>query len=166
MTNSADPDQLAISWLLQKPTYLDLHYFLTQGMSCLAREGLRGIDTLVWFPTIFYKGDNLCDFRCAIPQTNPFLKGSTLNGKNLLPRGVELPRAVDPFSEGRQNNFAVLRVFVYKYLGSVKEKVPSNMRKMWGFTSSCICAKSHLGSCSLMKHSIVSNDSVCGQRRP
>ena len=36
MTNSADPDQL----LLQKPTDLDLHCLLRQGMSCLAREGL------------------------------------------------------------------------------------------------------------------------------
>ena len=32
MTNSADPDQ--------KPTDLDLHCWLRQGMSCLAREGL------------------------------------------------------------------------------------------------------------------------------
>ena len=32
MTNSADPDQ--------KPTDLDLHCLLRQGMSCLAREGL------------------------------------------------------------------------------------------------------------------------------
>ena len=43
MTNSADPDQLAsfqISWLLKKPTDLDLHCFQRQGMSCSAREGL------------------------------------------------------------------------------------------------------------------------------
>ena len=60
MTNSADPDQLAsseanrsgstlfakqtqqiqISWLLQKPTDLDLHCLLRQGMLCSAREGL------------------------------------------------------------------------------------------------------------------------------
>ena len=33
MTNSADPDQ--------KPTDLDLHCLLRQGMSCSAREGLR-----------------------------------------------------------------------------------------------------------------------------
>ena len=37
MTNSADPDQLAS---LQKPTDLDLHSLLRQGMSCSAREGL------------------------------------------------------------------------------------------------------------------------------
>ena len=37
MTNSADPDQL----LLQKPTDLDLHCLLRQGMSCSAREGLN-----------------------------------------------------------------------------------------------------------------------------
>ena len=40
MTNSADPDQLASSWLLQKPTDLDLHCLLRQGMSCSARDGL------------------------------------------------------------------------------------------------------------------------------
>ena len=33
--------QIQISWLLQKPTDLDLHCLLRQGMSCLAREGLR-----------------------------------------------------------------------------------------------------------------------------
>ena len=32
--------QIQISWLLQKPTDLDLHCLLRQGMSCLAREGL------------------------------------------------------------------------------------------------------------------------------
>ena len=43
MKNSADPDQLAssqISKLLQKPTDLDLHFFLRKGMWCLASEGL------------------------------------------------------------------------------------------------------------------------------
>ena len=35
MTNSADPDQLASeSWLLKKPTDLDLH--------CLQRKGISG----------------------------------------------------------------------------------------------------------------------------
>ena len=32
--------QIQISWLLQKPTDLDLHCLLRQGMSCSAREGL------------------------------------------------------------------------------------------------------------------------------
>ena len=36
MTNRADPDQLAS----EKPTDLDLHCLLRQGMSYLAREGL------------------------------------------------------------------------------------------------------------------------------
>ena len=36
MTNSADPDQLA----LKKPTDLDLHCLLRQDMLCSAREGL------------------------------------------------------------------------------------------------------------------------------
>ena len=33
--------QIQISWLLQKPTDLDLHSLLRQGMSCSAREGLN-----------------------------------------------------------------------------------------------------------------------------
>ena len=33
--------QNQISWLLQKPTDLDLHCLLRQGMSCSAREGLH-----------------------------------------------------------------------------------------------------------------------------
>ena len=33
--------QIQISWLLQKPADLDLHYLLRQGMFCLARKGLR-----------------------------------------------------------------------------------------------------------------------------
>ena len=31
---------IQINWLLQKPTDLDLHCLLRQGMSCSAREGL------------------------------------------------------------------------------------------------------------------------------
>ena len=38
MTNGVDSDQLAS----EKPTDLDLHCLLRQGMSCLAREGLSG----------------------------------------------------------------------------------------------------------------------------
>ena len=33
--------QIQISWLLKKPTDLDLHCLLRQGMSCSAREGLN-----------------------------------------------------------------------------------------------------------------------------
>ena len=33
--------QIQISWLLQKPTDLDLHCLLRQGMSCSAREELK-----------------------------------------------------------------------------------------------------------------------------
>ena len=46
------------------------------------------------------------------------------------------------------------------------EKVPSSVPKMCGFTSSCTCTKFHLDYCSSLKHSIVYNDSVCGQWRP
>ena len=44
MTNSADPDQF------QKPTDLDLHCLLKQGMWCSAREGLI---------LLFIKTDNM-----------------------------------------------------------------------------------------------------------
>ena len=44
MTNSADQ----ISWLLQKPTDLDLHCLLRQGVSCLAREGLIVVLSNTW----------------------------------------------------------------------------------------------------------------------
>ena len=40
------------------------------------------------------------------------------------------------------------------------------MRKTCGFKSSWTCAKYHPGIRSSLKHSIVSNDSVSGQRRP
>ena len=46
------------------------------------------------------------------------------------------------------------------------EKVLSNMCKMRRFISSCECAKYHPGLCPLFIHSLVSNDSVCGQRKP
>ena len=39
--------QIQISWLLQKPTDLDLHCLLRQGMSCSAREGLSIVYTSV-----------------------------------------------------------------------------------------------------------------------
>ena len=49
------------------------------------------------------------------------------------------------------------------HIGRVKRrKVPSNMRKMCGFMSSCTCAKYHPGICAPLKHSIGSGDSVCG----
>ena len=44
-------------------------------------------------------------------------------------------------------------------MGLVKRKtMPSNMRKMRRFGSSCACAKYHPGS-----HSVVSNDFISGQ---
>ena len=49
---------------------------------------------------------------------------------------------------------------------ALKEKVPSSMRKMCGLTSSCACARSRTGICSPLMHSIESNDSVSGLRRP
>ena len=46
------------------------------------------------------------------------------------------------------------------------EKVPSNMRKLCRFSSSCPCAKYHPGLRSPFIHSVVSNYSVSGQWRP
>ena len=57
------------------------------------------------FLTIF-KGNNFCDFLfCHFVHQTPSEKGSTIKGKNFLPRGEFLPFGADPFSEGRQNNF-------------------------------------------------------------
>ena len=52
-----------------------------------------------------------------------------------------------------------------KKMGRTKHKVPSSMRKICGFTSSCTCAKHHQGICSPLTHSTVSNCTFCGQRR-
>ena len=46
------------------------------------------------------------------------------------------------------------------------EKVPSNIRKLCIFRSSCACATYHPGLCSSFMHSVVSNDSFSGQWRP
>ena len=43
-------------------------------------------------------------------------------------------------------------------------RVPSNMGKRCGFTSSCACARSHLNLCFPFIHSTVSNDSVKAPR--
>ena len=49
MANNADPDQL----LLQKPTDLDLHCLLRQGMSRSAREGLMSTHNMYFCGEIF-----------------------------------------------------------------------------------------------------------------
>ena len=46
------------------------------------------------------------------------------------------------------------------------ENMPSNMRKMHSFRSSCACAKYHPGLSSQFIHSVISNDSVSGQWSP
>ena len=46
------------------------------------------------------------------------------------------------------------------------ENVSSGMRQTRSFISSCAFAKYHPGLCSPFIHSVVSNDSVSGQRRP
>ena len=46
------------------------------------------------------------------------------------------------------------------------KKVPSSMHKMCEFTSSGTCARSPSDLCSLLIHSLVSNDSGSRQQRP
>ena len=46
------------------------------------------------------------------------------------------------------------------------ENVPSSMRNMCGFTSSCACARSHPSLCSPLIHSIVSNESASDSEGP
>ena len=68
MTNSTDPDQ----WLLQKPTDLDLHCLVRQGMSCSAKEGLR-------VNRYIFRGGNSVKTVCL-----PSEKWFNLKAKNLL----------------------------------------------------------------------------------
>ena len=56
MTNSADPDQLASSYVL------DLHCLLRQGMSCSAREGLRCLIQI--FLKTLYPFEGPCAVNC------------------------------------------------------------------------------------------------------
>ena len=51
-------------------------------------------------------------------------------------------------------------------MGRAKRKKKSSMVKTCGFTSSCACARSHLGFWSPLIQSIVSNVTGSGQRRP
>ena len=52
------------------------------------------------------------------------------------------------------------------YWALPSENVPSNMHKMRRFKSFCACLKYDPGHCSSFIHSVVSNDSVSGQRMP
>ena len=57
----------------------------------------------------FFKGDNFCDFLFAFLHTQfSSEKGSTLKGKNLLPREQILSFENRPISVGRQNNMIQL----------------------------------------------------------
>ena len=62
------------------------------------------------------------------------------------------------------------RVFVMKclsrYMGRSKRKRAFEHAQNVQILTILQCAKSRTGICSLLKHSVVSNDSVCGQRRP
>ena len=59
-----------------------------------------------------------------------------------------------------RNNYGI---FALLTTAASSEKVPSNIRKMRRFRSSCACAEYHPGLCSLYMYSVVSNDSVRGQ---
>ena len=71
--------------------------------------------------------------------------------------------------------FVETRIFEHACMSDMKshacdcnmgEKVPSLMRKLRRFRSSCTRAKYHPGLCSPFIHSVVSSNSVRGQRRP
>ena len=72
--------QIQISWLLQKPTDLDLHCLLKQGMSCPAREGFINFLPFDW-RCIF------CDILFAPPRTKPLLKRVPSKRKEFAPDG-------------------------------------------------------------------------------
>ena len=63
------------------------------------------------------------------------------------------------------HNSTLLKTETMKWIAA-SGNVPSNMRRMCGFTSFCRCAKPHPALCSPVKCSIVFNESVCGQRKP
>ena len=81
-----------------------------------------------------------------------------------------------------ENCFVVLRHVLYLLSGTLEglccmivtscllrrqmgEKVPSNLRKMRKFRSSCSCKKCHQGHCFPFVHSLISSDSISGQQR-
>ena len=74
MTNSADQ----ITWLLQKPTDLDLHCLLRQDMTCSAREGLKWGQGDFTF-TEYTLSKNLCLLKLAADRILGFLPYSILN---------------------------------------------------------------------------------------
>ena len=74
--------------------------------------------------------------------------------------------------EGLKWHFTIQRprikyILIHLYnWAAFSEKVPSNMRKMYIFRSSCACATYHPGLCSPVIHSVASTDSFCGQWMP
>ena len=60
--------QIQISWLLKKPTDLDLHCLLRQGMSCSAREGLKV--RRQWHEFLELIKDNIKSFCKPYPAVN------------------------------------------------------------------------------------------------
>ena len=59
--------QIQISWLLKKPTDLDLHCLLRQGMSCSAREGLSMTLYLTVFEYDTIQNDGIGDSQLIVP---------------------------------------------------------------------------------------------------
>ena len=122
--------QIQISWLLQKPTDLDLHYLQRYGISRFSRTDsgkhnrnanvwghkrvnvLWGLDTLGRFPAIFTREITFVTSMFAFQHTNHLERG--LLGKERIcspweqilsfsPHGSKFfPFWVDPFSEGNK----------------------------------------------------------------
>ena len=67
----------------------------------------------------------------------------------------------------RRSLFALIAVMAFVIIWATsRENVHSNMRKIRKSRSSCACSKNHLGLCTPFIHSVIANDSVCGQWRP
>ena len=65
-----------------------LFCFMKYDIYCKYLDSLRRLDTLGRFSIIFNKGDNFFDFLIAFLHNKSLGKGSTLKGKNLLPKGA------------------------------------------------------------------------------
>ena len=60
---------------------------------------------MFFFPGIFYKGHNFCNFMFAFLHTKSLLKEVYTKKKTFASKGNKFFHfKVDPFSEGRQNN--------------------------------------------------------------
>ena len=117
--------QIQISWLLQKPTDLDLHCLLKQAISGVSRSRVR-VRRMTCFPSLkgytyqfkgtgytsgrfsasLCKADNLCGILFDFLHPCPYCKGVYCKWKEFAPNESEFfPFRVDPFSKWSTANF-------------------------------------------------------------